>query len=345
MKFFTQNKFRFIMRKIFVFLLVSVSLILFNTPINIIQADELPNDELSKNEVYLGGFPVGFSINEKGATIIGFTDVISVDGVFSPAKDSGLYVGDKIIAIDGITVSSVSEIEKLCSKGDLLFLTIEREDNLLLKQITPILSIDGNYKLGIYLKDSIRGLGTATFIYNNTLAMLGHPILSENEKYIKINGGLLYDCDISGVIKSEKGKAGELKGNLNSNLIIGKINTNIYSGLYGTINKNFNVDKLEKIEIGTPQMGKAYIYTTISGKTPEKYEISIVKIDENPLVKNYVIKINDEKLLNLSNGIVQGMSGSPIIQNNKLIGAVTHVFLLDPTRGYGISISNMLNNI
>ena len=161
---------------------------------------------------------------------------------------------------------------------------------------------------------------------------------------MNVDKGNIYQCSIVNVVKGERGRAGELKGLFLNDKCIAAADTNCATGVYGNFNRDYDTSSLRSISIGeNVQPGKASIYTTVDGVKPKEYSVSIVKVDSrNKQNKNYVIKITDKDLLEQTGGIVQGMSGSPIIQGGKLVGAVTHVFLNDPTRGYGISIMNML---
>ena len=167
-----------------------------------------------------------------------------------------------------------------------------------------------------------------------------------NNEYneIDIFGGELYNCSITGCVKGERGKAGELRGVFVKNDPIGVIDKNLISGVYGQLSEDFDKTNLTQIEIGKASIGDACIYSTIDNNEPKRYSISIIKVDDFQDNKNFVIKVTDKDLLETTGGIVQGMSGSPIVQNGKLVGAVTHVFINDPTRGFGINIFNMINN-
>lgn len=297
------------------------------------------------NTVYLGGIPAGFSLTTRGAYIVGLTDVITGKGIVSPSKDAGLCVGDSILSINGESVNSAEDVEKIVKSDNELTLDIKRcEENMSL-QLTPAKDLSGNYKLGVFIRDGVNGIGTVTFVRGNRFASLGHPVTDENGKQIDIIGGKLFLCNVTGVIKGERGVPGELRGVFLKNKEIAQIEKNTIKGVYGTLENERVKDGLTKIEIDDGQVGNATIYTTINGKMPKEYGISIIKtsygFDE---IKNYVIRITDSELLEKTGGIVQGMSGSPIIQNGKLVGAVTHVFINDPTRGFGISIDNMIDN-
>ena len=208
----------------------------------------------------------------------------------------------------------------------------------------PEKDLSGNYKIGLFIREDLNGLGTVTFLTDNgTFASLGHPVSNENGEIYSLRSGDVYESSIVGVNKAHRGKAGELKGLFLGTKPIGSITINTNVGLFGKITK-FNPLEYVKISIGQAKIGKAEIVSTVDGQTPKKYEIDIVKIDNRiGNNKNYVIKVTDKDLLSYTGGILQGMSGSPIIQDGKIIGAVTHVFINDSARGYGININNMLD--
>ncbi len=298
----------------------------------------------NSDDLYLGGMPAGFSLCTRGATVVGLCDVITEKGLCSPSKNSGIIVGDVILYIDEFEINNAVDIEKALKSGDTKMITISRENELILEKITPAKDMGGHYKLGIFVRDDVSGIGTITYIKGNKFASLGHPVLDDKGNLLKITGGCLYSCNITGFIKGERGKAGELRGVFLRNKGVGVIQKNVDVGVFGELNRNFDKSNLTKIEAGQAKMGNATIYSTVDGKSAKEYDISIIKVDSNLPTKNFVIKINDEELLSTTGGIVQGMSGSPIVQNGKLVGAVTHVFINDPTRGFGISIDNMINN-
>ncbi len=297
-------------------------------------------------KLYIGGMPAGFIIDSKGALIIGVNDVISKDGLFSPSIDAGIREGDVLISLDGKQIDKANDIEDVlsCYDGNGITAVIERKSEVLIKIVYPAKDINGKYRLGMFICDDITGIGTVTYIdESGSFGALGHPVVDGNQKAVKINSGEVFGCCITGVVKGERGRAGELRGFFTDDKSVGIIEKNTQQGIFGRLN-DFDNEGLELVESGKPKQGKAYIYSTVEGCSPKKYVISIVKFDERAKDnKNLVIKITDEELLNETNGILQGMSGSPIVQNGKLVGAVTHVFINDPTTGYGIAIDNMLS--
>ncbi len=327
------------MKNFFKIFIIAILSCLFLIPsVNYVKANE-------DDTIYLGGIPAGFSIYSRGATVIGLSDVVTENGLVSPSKDAGIKAGDIILSIDGNEVNNILDIENNLKNDNVKIISIKRGDDILLLNIKPQKDLVGNIKLGVFIRAEIDGIGTITFIKNDKIVSLGHPILDNENKLIEITSGNLYNCVINGCVKGEKGKPGELKGILIRDKQIGSIYKNTTSGVYASM-QNIDYNKLTKIEVGDAKIGDAFIYSTVNGREPKKYSIKIVK-DDNSFSedKNYFIKINDKELLETTGGIVQGMSGSPIVQEGKLVGAVTHVFINDPTRGYGISITNMLSKL
>ena len=305
----------------------------------------------NKDEVYLGGFAAGFMLNTQTVEVIGICDVQTENGLTCPARDSGIKSGDIICKVNDIEVMSAEQLNKLMNEDFSSYkLTIKRDGESKTIDILPVREkSSGKKRFGLLVKDSINGIGTVTYIdkNNNTFASLGHPVTDNSGNLIKINGGSIYGCVIYDVKKGWRGSPGELKGVFENDNMIGSVKVNCNSGIYGNISKDYNTDGLTKIEkgdINSVSIGKAKIYSSLNDKQVCDYDISIVKVDStNKENKNFVIKVDDKRLIDCSGGIVQGMSGSPIVQNGKLIGAVTHVFVNDPTRGYGIGIEHMLN--
>lgn len=300
----------------------------------------------SDRKIYLGGIPAGFSLETKGAYVAGVCDVVTQDGVKSPSKDAGIVLGDYIISIDGVEVNSAFDIEKAVVSDGYKDVLIDRCGIIMKKSVMPAKDLGGKFRLGVFVRDSVSGIGTITFFKDGKYASLGHPVLDDNGLVLSVLKGNVYPCEITGYIKGERGIPGELKGVFIKNSSIGNIEKNIRNGVYGKLEESFDFSDKTEIEVGEAKIGKASIFTTIEGDKPQEYSISIVKTDgEVGVNKNYVIKVTDKTLLDKTGGIVQGMSGSPIVQDGKLVGAVTHVFINDPTRGFGISIKKMINNL
>lgn len=302
--------------------------------------------------LYLGGFPAGFTLKTTTVEVVGICDVITHNGLCSPARESGIMVGDVIESINGVEVNGSDKINGILNEDYKKFnINILRNGERFTFDIVPAKDLStGKNRLGVLVKDTINGIGTVTYVdkKNNKFASLGHPVSDVNNDIIQINGGTVYNCLIYDIKKGVKGAPGELHGAFNNNGIIGKAALNCSCGIYGDLSDKFDVSNLTKIEKGDLEdvkIGSANIYTTLSGNKVKKYDISIVKTDRlNKDNRNFVIKIEDDELMDIAGGIVQGMSGSPIVQNGKIIGAVTHVFINDPTRGYGIAIDKMLSS-
>ncbi len=297
------------------------------------------------NYLYLGGNVLGFTIKTEGATVVGICDVITDKGLVSPCKNAGIEVGDIIYNMGDNKVNSASDVADALNEynGGEIVTKICHDGQIKLVDLIPAKDVSGEYKLGIYLRDDLTGLGTVTYYkQDGSFGSLGHPVSDENGKSYSVIGGNVFNSSVIGVNKATRGKAGELRGMFLGENPIGKIVKNTNVGLYGKI-EDFDATNKIKVELGKAKQGKAKIYTTVDGITPKYYEIDIVKTDYfNSANKNLVIKISDKELLKITGGILQGMSGSPIIQEGKLVGAVTHVFINDSSRGYGISIDNML---
>lgn len=303
--------------------------------------------DTASDKIYLGGMPAGFSLETRGAYVAGVCDVVTENGIVSPSKDAGIEFGDYILSIDGVLVNNASEVEKALKSEGYKDVLIDRYGIVVKKSISPAKDLSGKLRLGVFIKDSINGIGTITFSRGDKYASLGHPVLDDNGLILSVSKGKVYPCDITGYVKGEKGVPGELKGVFIKNDSVGSIVKNRIDGVYGDISaESKNFFRKKEIETGVAKPGKASIYTTIDGTAPKEYSISIIKVDNDCKAnKNYVIKITDKELLEKTGGIIQGMSGSPIVQDGRLVGAVTHVFINDPTRGFGISVSNMLNNM
>lgn len=302
-------------------------------------------------EAYIGGMPAGFTLSAGGVQVIGICDVIEKEGTsVSPASLAGIRSGDVIVKAAGIDTDSVAKLNELLSAsgGKEMLFTIKRGNNTQDVRIQPKKDKNDKYKIGVMIRDSISGVGTVTYIDKATrrFGALGHAVVDEDRKEMKISENKVYQCSIVGVTKGVRGRAGELRGMFLMNDGVGEADKLCESGIYGTISVKYDLSGLQAFPVGEideVKPGGAYIYSTVSGVLPKKYTVDIVKVDKNNKQnKNFVVKITDKDLIEETGGIVQGMSGSPIVQNDKIVGAITHVFLNDPTRGYGIDVNTMM---
>ncbi len=302
--------------------------------------------------LYPGGTPFGIKFLTAGVMIVGFHD--SDAYCVNPAKKAGLQCNDIILSIGGKELGGAAELSALveASGGKPLTLCYHRSGTDYTTTLTPAFSKEeGKYVSGIYVRDSGAGIGTVTFVVPETGAFggLGHGICdSETGELIPMQRGSVVGVTISGVVKGLAGDPGEVKGYFSS----GKTGTllgNTDCGVYGIFAKLPEKLPCEPLPLGlrnTVKEGKATIFCTLDGTTPQEYEIEISDIHrDSHSNKCFTVKVTDVDLINKTGGIIQGMSGSPIIQNGKLIGAVTHVLINDPTTGYGIFIENMLNQM
>lgn len=300
------------------------------------------------------GIQVGIYLQTKGVMIIGTSQVNGMDGMkYAPAEHI-VKPDDYIVSLNGISVSSKSQLIFLVNKygNDDVILGINRNGSYLETRITPVCTAENEYKLGIWVRDDTQGIGTLTYITEDgEFGALGHGISDvDTGALLSSENGTLYTADIWGIKKGESGEPGGLLGSIEyeADNVIGAITSNNSHGIFGTAEeKLIEACNYTPLSIGLKQevvSGPAKILCALQGEV-EEYEIEIVSVDyaNNEKSKGMVIQITDPELLSKTNGIVQGMSGSPIIQNGKLIGAVTHVFVKEPAKGYGIFIETMLS--
>ena len=312
---------------------------------------ELSRDRLAGIRVCPGGQPFGVKMNMDGILVIGTTDVETQSGtVTSPGRRAGILPGDVIKYIDGERAYDADALKTKAIKsgGKALTLNILRGGEYRNVSVDPVLSKnDGEYKLGLWVKSRAAGIGTVTFCYpeDGRFAGLGHGICdTETGALLPLAAGEVYGVRIDGVCRGTPGMPGELKGYFASGKT-GALLDNTPFGVFGIIRmNNGETDTIPVAGKDELKVGAAEVRCTVSGNLPETYTAEIEEIDQsNKDTKNFVIKITDPELLKSTGGIVQGMSGSPIIQNGKLVGALTHVLVNDPARGYGIFIENMLS--
>lgn len=296
------------------------------------------------------GNPFGIKLLTDGVIAVEVSGFETASGFRSPAADAGIKTGDIIKTVNGKKVMSNEDIEKIISESggkSLSFNLMRDEKNLILNVEPQLCSADGSYRAGLWVRDSSAGIGTVTFYDPETgvFAGLGHPVCDvDTGNILPLSEGEVVDVSVNGVKRGTAGVPGELMGSFSSLSAIGSLELNCADGLYGVMS-SFSCCN-EAVPLGMRQeieTGEAYIYTTVSGNQPKLYKIVIEKIDlhDTKGSKNMIIRVTDKELLEKSGGIVQGMSGSPIIQNGKLVGAVTHVFVNNPTKGYAIFADTM----
>lgn len=295
--------------------------------------------EEDRSKVYIGGDIVGFTLDLDGVVVTRFGEVNTEAGI--AVLKSELREGDRIFAVDGERIGSASELSaalnRNADKTSFVF-SVERAGENIEIEVNPLIErVSGRLKLGIEVQEEVSGLGTLVFTeQDGKFVALGHSVGSFGGSKAKISGGKVYGGKILGVERGVKGKAGSIKGTLVRKTKLGRVTKNENSGLYGVLNEAdgtlYDVGKRDEII-----NGKAKIRSGVSGKN-EFYEVEISRAGYAPDAeeKGLIVRVTDERLISLTGGIVQGMSGSPIIQNGKIVGAVTHVFVSDPLRGYGI---------
>lgn len=320
-------------------------------PVKDIEVHAIPAKEL-----IVCGNTVGIRLYIKGILVVGISGVLTEDGnEVLPVRDTGLEPGDFIIAVNNKEVEKITDLSKIIeeSKEQEVTLKFLHDNRVMETKVTPVQSAeDGKYRIGIWVRDSTAGIGTLTYIEEETgkFGALGHGITDiDTGIMMPIKNGELLRSSVYGIRKGLQGTPGELQGDfLKSPEVIGNIYWNTAFGVFGQIDKNA-LARLsgKKYPVGTRTMvkeGPATILSNIHGEEVEEFSVEIQKIARKNLSgpKSMVIKITDPRLLDETGGIIQGMSGSPIIQNGRIIGAVTHVLVNDPTRGYGIFIETML---
>jgi len=308
---------------------------------------------VSEKRLIPGGQSVGIKMNVKGVLVVGLEEIETNVSVESPGYDSGLQIGDKILSVDGKEVLYAQDVTDIVADSEKkVHIVASRNGKEFEIDVQPAKEYaSGDYKLGIWVKEKIAGIGTLSFYDpdNEIFGCLGHGIYeSKTGTLLEAKDGQLLWTEVKSIEGGISGKPGEIRGVFyNNSKPIGSVHRNCQFGIFARANK-IDEDKLgEPIPIlykENVKRGDAYILTTIDGTNVEKFSVKIIGTDVNneDNTKGIELEVTDEKLIDRSGGIVQGMSGSPIIQDGKLVGAVTHVLVNDPTRGYGIFIENML---
>lgn len=310
----------------------------------------------TSKSVLLGGDAIGFEYNTKGVLVVGKNKIYNGDLFFDNIINNEVQAGDIITEVNGVFVNSALEISSILNAdeniGNDAEITAVRKGKKYDVKLKPAYDVlTKKYKLGLWVKNSVSGIGTLTYIDQKNLRFgaLGHPVMDANSNSaLEVLNGMLYDCAVLGIKQAKRGMAGEIRGVLKMNAVMGSVEYNEDAGIYGSISNEKLLEGRKEIEVGGKNSvvpGEALIFCSIDGRSIRAYDIEIIKICHNSSSKkDLVLKVVDKRLLDATGGIVQGMSGSPIVQNGKLIGAVTHVFVNDASKGFGIFIDNMLKN-
>lgn len=322
---------------------------------NLFNITNLKVKVVNSQEVYAGGSTVGIHLQSKGVVVVGSNYIITKDGNISPFNNSGLNVGDVILKLNDVVIGGVNDIVNELSaynSNEVVKLKVLRKGKEMAVDIYPALDVQtGQHKLGLWIRDDAMGVGTLTFIDEETkrFGALGHAIVDSDTKVkFDISDGQIYPCNVVGIKQGKKGVPGELMGLfMRGANTLGSVDKNSDNGIYGYINNEEYISQLQKYEIGgrlTARPGKAKILTCINGVDVKEYDIEIIKTNYQSSAneKSMVLKVTDSELIDKTGGIVQGMSGSPIIQDGKIVGAVTHVFVNDPQKGFGLYLDWML---
>ena len=313
---------------------------------------------LVDTDVYVGGETVGFNLFSEGVICVGSNAVVTKEGMQEPIKASSLQDGDAIIKIEDIEINNIQDVDRIINlptlAGKELKLTLKRNGEEIETSATPVYDLlSQKYKLGLWVRNSASGVGTLTYVKqsNFRFGAVGHPIVDSSlGENFNVESGNIYRCRLLGIKKGEKNNPGEIRSSINlSDDAIGLADTNCKYGVYGNILNKQIIDANRTATLGgrlSVELGDAQIYCNIDNQGVKAYDIKILKANKQNSAddKSMIIKVTDKELLEKTGGIIQGMSGSPIVQNGKIIGAVTHVFVNDPTRGYGVYVDWMVDN-
>ncbi len=328
----------------------TIELSLFGLPVKTLKVNV--SDEVM---VIPGGQSIGVTLFTNGALVVGITGIEMENGsTANPAREAGMLPGDVIVSINGETVENADHVSRIVDQSEgTLNVVVDREGRKLDLSVSPITDYKtGKLRLGVWVRDSTAGVGTLTFIDPNKrwFGGLGHAICDlDTGSVLSVKEGEIYYSEVIQINKGENGVPGEIKGYFSSaSGNMGLILKNTDYGIYGTLYDSVKLDELaEPIAVARPDevvLGPAKILSTIDHEGVKEFDCEIIKINNQstPEQKSLVIRVTDKELLEKTGGIVQGMSGSPIIQNGKLVGAVTHVFVNNPTKGYGLFADWML---
>lgn len=318
----------------------TIILSLFNT----IDLKEVKVDTIPRTTVVPLGNTIGLKLYTSGVLVVGLTEVNGI----KPYENTGIEEGDLIVCINGIDVTTTEELTECVdeSKGKELEITYIKDGKEHTTNMTATKTSSNEYKLGLWVRDGAAGVGTISYYEPSTgmFAALGHGIVDvDTEELVTISKGTVVTTNITEIVKGKEGEPGEIKGTIINGLEVGKVNDNSEFGIYGTLTNlsSLNINNEEQYEVALRdeiKEGKAEVIINLENGVRKNYEIEIKKIykNNNSDNKSMIIKVTDEELLNLTGGIIQGMSGAPIVQNGKFVGAVTHVLVSDPTTGYAV---------
>lgn len=326
---------------------------LFNNVVKNLEVDVLPR----KTVIPVGNI-AGVKLYTNGVLVVGMSEIEGEDNKkYKPYANTGIEEGDTIISINNTEILNTDDLVNIVnsSNGNKLDIKYVRDNQSLECSITPVKTIENDYKLGLWVRDSAAGVGTVTFYEPSTksFAALGHGIVDiDTEELINIASGEFVTTKILNITKGESGNPGRIQGTIDNQENIGIISKNTRFGIYGKVDDthSLNIDYTKEMEVALRseiQKGKATILCSLDNENVKEYEIEIEKIyvNNNYDNKSMLIKITDQELLEKTGGIIQGMSGSPIIQDGKFVGAVTHVMVNNPEKGYGIFADTMLKQM
>ena len=330
---------------------LDLSLNLGNFSLKDVTVNVIPN-----TVVIPGGEAIGLRLYTSGVLVVGMSEIVGTDNKsYSPYKDSGIQEGDMIVKIDDKAITCTSDLITKVNEcnGNSVEITYVRDGNNYITEIKPTKTEENEYKLGLWVRDAAAGVGTITYYdpESQMFGALGHGILDiDTDQLIDIAKGEVITSKILSIVKGEKGKPGEVQGSIDNGKVIGEVYKNTNFGIYGKLTDVSLIEGGKTLEVmprDEVKLGKATIICTLDNNKREEYEIEIERLytSTNRNNKNMIIKVTDKRLLEKTGGIIQGMSGSPILQDGKFVGAVTHVMVNNPEKGYGIFADTMLKQM
>ena len=313
---------------------------------------------LTDTDVYVGGEIVGFNLFSEGVICVGSNAVVTSNGTEEPILNSNIQEGDALLKIENKEINNIQDVDIIINSpsfaGKELTLTLKRGKKEITTKITPVFDLlSQKYKLGLWIRNSASGVGTLTYVKQSDFRFgaVGHPIVDSSlGENFEVETGNIYQCQLVGIKKGEKNNPGEIRSSINlSDDIIGLADTNCKYGVYGNILNKSIINPERTATLGGRlgvQLGNAQIYCCLDDEGVKAYDIKIIKANKQSKAddKSMIIKVTDKRLIEKTGGIIQGMSGSPIVQNGNSVGCVTLVFLNDPTRGYAVYIDWMVDN-